>query len=74
MTFEDALLDKAQKDIENTEKLCSDQHAKKFSFKKAFGMSKNDKHDKHDKQVKSLFNYKKSFLLIRIYSFIEWRK
>lgn len=52
MTFEDGLLDKAQKDIENTEKLCSEQNnAKKFSLKKAFGLSKHDKHDKPEKQV-----------------------
>lgn len=36
LTFEDHLLDKAQKDVEATEKLCSDT-TKKFSLKKAFG-------------------------------------
>ncbi len=38
MTFEDALLDRAQKELEATEKLCSDP-TKKFSLKKAFGLS-----------------------------------
>lgn len=39
MTFEDPLLDKAQKDIDATEKLCSNQTKMFSSFKKAFGIS-----------------------------------
>lgn len=39
MTFEDPLLEKAQKDIENTEKLCSESTKMFSSFKKAFGIS-----------------------------------
>jgi hypothetical protein len=40
LTFEDQLLDKAVKDVEATEKLCSDQSTKVLSsLRKAFGMS-----------------------------------
>ena len=38
MTFEDNLLEKAQKDIEATEKLCSGSTKMFSSLKKAFGM------------------------------------
>ena len=76
MTFEDALLDKAQKDIENTEKLCSEQNnAKKFSLKKAFGLSKHDKHDKLEKQVNAcvLIPFFKIAFLFK-FNVLEWRK
>lgn len=39
MTFEEPLLEKAQKDIDATEKLCSTQTKKFSTFKKAFGIS-----------------------------------
>jgi len=45
MTFEDALLDRAQKELEATEKLCSDP-TKKFSLKKAFGLSSSSSANK----------------------------
>ena len=47
MTFEDALLDKAQKELEATEKLCMDT-TKKFSIKKVFGMSSSSSGNKLD--------------------------
>ena len=47
MTFEDNLLDKAQKELEATEKLCSDS-TKKFSIKKAFGLSSSSSSTKLD--------------------------
>jgi len=47
MTFEDASFEKAQKELEATEKLCSES-AKKFSIKKAFGL--NNSSNKSDAQ------------------------
>jgi hypothetical protein len=53
MTFEDALLDRAQKELEATEKLCSDP-TKKFSLKKAFGLSSSSSANKLSTREKIL--------------------
>ncbi len=58
MTFEDQLLDKAQKDIEATEKLCTESSsassAKRLSsLKKAFGLSSNSLAQDSKKQIEN---------------------
>jgi hypothetical protein len=58
MTFEDASFERAQKELEATEKLCSES-AKKFSIKKAFGInnstSKTDAQGSAEKQLEEHF-------------------
>jgi hypothetical protein len=55
MTFEDPLLDKAQKDIESTEKLCSNQTKMFSSIKKAFGISSSSSSNQLNNQNVSQF-------------------
>jgi hypothetical protein len=52
MTFEDSLLDKAQKDLESTEKLCAQASGKVMSsLKKAFGISSSASLNKLNQKV-----------------------
>ncbi len=54
MTFEDQLLEQAQKDLEATEKLCTDQTKMFSGLKKAFGMSTSSSSNKLEKEVNAL--------------------
>ncbi len=51
MTFEDQLLEQAQKDLEATEKLCTDQTKIFTGLKKAFGMSSSSSSNKLEKDL-----------------------
>ena len=52
LTFEDQLLEKATKDIESTEKLCSESTKMFSSLKKAFGMSSSSSSNSLNKSSK----------------------
>lgn len=55
LTFEDQLLEQAQKELEATEKLCTDQTKMFSGLKKAFGMSKSSSANKLlEKEVNGL--------------------
>jgi hypothetical protein len=54
MTFEDSLLDKAQKDLESTEKLCAQSNGKVMgSLRKALGISSSSSLNKLNQKVKN---------------------
>ena len=52
MTFEDQLLEQAQKELEATQKLCSDSTKMFSGIKKAFGMSSSSSSNKVNEVIK----------------------
>ncbi len=62
MTFEEQLLEQAQKDLENTEKICTDSTKIVSSFKKAFGLSTSSSSGQLNKQVKKIFSIGRSLV------------
>lgn len=54
ITFEDPLLEKSQKQLEATEKLCTDQTKMFKGLKKAFGMSSSSSSNNLDENINSL--------------------
>jgi len=62
MTFEDQLLEQAQKELEATQKLCSDSTKMFSGIKKAFGMSSSNSSNKVNEEKKKVYEEKKQTL------------